>query len=116
MANEQSERALLRTKKKESERVESLVRLGVRDCSGTSQGRTLLWRLLQIGRVDENPYRANALETAFNCGEANVGLQIKALIFEVDPEIYITMMKENEANARSRSSDDDSDDDDNADN
>lgn len=102
MANEQSERAQQQAQRKEAERIEGLVRAGVSDCLNTTQGRALLWRLLQIGRIDENPYRHNALDTAFNCGEVNIGLQIKAMIFEVNPDGFINMMKESEANARSR--------------
>lgn len=57
-------------------------------------GRRLLWWLLQIGRVGGQPYTGNALNTAFSCGELNVGQKILDRIISVSPEGYLTMMKE----------------------
>lgn len=57
-------------------------------------GREFLWWLLQIGKVDVQPFSNHALLTSFACGEYNVGLQIKSRIIEADPQGFLTMMKE----------------------
>ncbi len=60
-------------------------------------GRSLLWWLLQIGRVNLQPFSSSAERTAFNCGELNVGNQILAKLIEVSPEGYLSMMKEKQS-------------------
>lgn len=67
-----------------------------------TQGRKLLWWLLEIGRIGMQPYANNALNTAFNCGELNVGQRILDRIISVSPEGYVRMMKENESESRER--------------
>lgn len=64
-------------------------------------GRKVLWWLLQIGRVGQQPFANNALQTAFGCGELNVGQQVLDRITSVSPEGYLDMMKEM-ADERSR--------------
>ncbi len=62
---------------------------------GTREGRKLLWWLLTIGRVGTQPFSTNALNTAFACGELNVGQMILDRIISVSPEGYLSMMQEN---------------------
>lgn len=62
--------------------------------SGTREGREFLWWLMQQGRVGSQPYSANALNTAFACGELNVGNAILARLISVDPAIYVRMQQE----------------------
>ena len=59
-----------------------------------AHGRKVLWWLLQIGRVGQQPFANNALQTAFACGELNVGQQVLDRITSVSPEGYVDMMKE----------------------
>jgi hypothetical protein len=59
-----------------------------------THGRKLLWWLLQIGQVGRQPFANNALQTAFTCGELNVGQQVLDKITSVSPEGYLAMMKE----------------------
>lgn len=59
-----------------------------------AEGRKFLWWLLQIGRVGTQPYSGNALNTAFACGELNIGQQILDRIISNFPEDYVVMMKE----------------------
>lgn len=66
------------------------------------EGRKLLWWLLEIGRVGLQPYTGNALNTAFNCGEMNVGQRILDRIISVSPEGYLMMMKENSDERKER--------------
>lgn len=61
----------------------------------TPVGRRFLWWLLQIGKVNTQPFATNALLMGFNSGELNVGNQILARITEVAPDGYLLMMKEN---------------------
>jgi hypothetical protein len=66
------------------------------------QGKKFLWWLLEIGRVGGQPFTANSLHTAFNCGELNVGQRILDRVISVSPEGYVSMMKENEIGRRTR--------------
>lgn len=66
----------------------------VRDCLTTRRGRRFLWWLLQQGRVGEQPFRADSLVTAFNCGELNVGQKMLDRIVAVDPAGYVNMQVE----------------------
>lgn len=59
-----------------------------------THGRKTLWWLLRIGRVGTQPFSNNALQTAFGCGELNVGQQVLDRITTVSPEGYLEMMKE----------------------
>lgn len=59
------------------------------------QGRRLLWWLLQIGKFGTQPYARNALDTAFGCGEMNIGQKVLDRILEVSPDGFVTLMKEN---------------------
>ena len=59
------------------------------------EGRKFLWWLLQIGQIWRQPFGHNALNTAFACGELNVGQRILDRVISVSPEGYLTMMKEN---------------------
>jgi hypothetical protein len=67
-------------------------------------GRKMLWWLLQIGKVGQQPFSNNALQTAFACGELNVGQQILDRITSVSPEGYLEMIKEMADERRRRDS------------
>ena len=74
----------------------------VRAMLGQRQTRRYLWWLLSVSKsLGENAFTANALTTAFGCGEQNVGQQVLAHMLEVAPEGFLTLMKEN-ADERSR--------------
>lgn len=51
----------------------------------TEQGQKFLWWLLQIGQYGMQPFAADPLKTAFNCGELNIGNQVMLRICEVNP-------------------------------
>jgi hypothetical protein len=65
-------------------------------------GRKFLWWILQLGHVGQQPFTGNALDTAFNCGQLNVGNKFLAQIIETIPETYVQMMKENADERRDR--------------
>lgn len=60
----------------------------------TPQGRAYVYWLLEMSKVNYQPFTGNALTTSFNCGEMNVGKQILAHIIEVAPDDYLKMLKE----------------------
>lgn len=66
----------------------------IRQATKSPEGRKFLWWLLQIGKVNTQPFTTNAITTAFNCGELNVGNTILARITEVDPASYVQMQQE----------------------
>jgi hypothetical protein len=45
--------------------------------------------------VFRNPWTANALVTAFACGEMNIGQEVLADITRLVPDYFATMLKEN---------------------
>jgi hypothetical protein len=57
-------------------------------------GRRLLWWILELGKVNHQPFTGNALTTAFNCGEMNVGQRFLERLLLVSPQGYVKMMQE----------------------
>lgn len=60
----------------------------------TVEGRRLVWRLLQIGRIFTDRFDANSLQMARNEGGARTGLLLLADIDAACPELYDTMRRE----------------------
>jgi len=58
------------------------------------EGREYLYWLMEIGHIGRNPFASNALISAFNCGELNVGQQIQSHVIEVSAEGYLQMLRE----------------------
>lgn len=69
---------------------------------GSAGGRKLLFYLLGLAGIGHNPFRKNALEMSFACGELNVGNQILADILQVNPHGWIEMQKEATDEQRNR--------------
>jgi CRP-like cAMP-binding protein len=65
--------------------------------------RYLYWLLEMTRAIGQNPMTDNALRTAFNCGEQNVGQQIMAHLIDVAPEGFLTLLKEKSDERRERS-------------
>lgn len=87
-----------RWQREDEDRIDSAVSKALAD----DEGRKFLWWLLEIGRIGMQPYTGNALNTAFGCGELNVGQRILDRIISVSPEGYVNMMKENNNERKSR--------------
>lgn len=83
-----------RAKASYQKRVNGEIDAAISACLNTSNGRRLLWWILELGHINQQPFTSNALSTAFQCGELNVGNQVLARIMEVNPDGYLTMMKE----------------------
>lgn len=63
---------------------------------GHRQGRRVMWRLLSMTGLYRNPHvpGAPSEETAFRCGEQNIGQRLMAEIHEITPDSYNVMVKE----------------------
>lgn len=64
----------------------------------------MLWSFLELGKIFQQPFAGNALQTSFNCGELNVGQQLLSLILEADPDAFSVLMQENADATRNRTS------------
>ncbi len=62
----------------------------------TESGRRWMWSLLERCRLFQSSFGANAAMTSFNEGIRNIGLQVMAEIMDADPELFTTMMLENQ--------------------
>jgi hypothetical protein len=87
-----------RWQREDERKIESAISKFVAD----AEGRKFLWWLLEIGRIGTQPFGNNALHTAFNCGELNIGQQILDRLIFVSSEGYLQMMKENANEQRER--------------
>jgi len=74
------------------------IRKALRDPGGQ---RLLLW-LLEISKVGNQPFTSNALTTAFQCGELNIGNQLLADLMETDPAGYVNMTSRRDAERADR--------------
>jgi hypothetical protein len=62
---------------------------------GIKRGRRIMWRLLKDARVFQTSFSTNALQTAFNEGCRNYGLNVLMQINGRCPEQYFKMVQEN---------------------
>lgn len=60
----------------------------------TTTGRKFLSYILEISKFMQQPFTGSALNTAFACGEQNVGKRVLADMMEVDPDAFVTLLKE----------------------
>lgn len=67
-------------------------------------GRVFLrWLLERSKALLQSSYRGNPYDTAFACGETNVGLQIAAEFLRADPTAFATLLKEDQIENAQRS-------------
>ena len=90
---DEEQKALAAKKAKYAEQVSRYVDSGLNAAFASREGRAVLWWLLEVTHVYENPFRENALKTAFNSGELNIGLQLQARLMSLNPDWFLTMMK-----------------------
>jgi hypothetical protein len=74
---------------------EVLRKEGLRQVMSTEPGRAWLHSLIELCMPGQNPFVGDALHTAFNCGELNIGNQLVAQCHACSVELYLQMMKEN---------------------
>ena len=77
----------------------------------SADGRAFIWWLLDITHYGQTPWTTNALTTSFKCGEHNIGQQLLARMTTVDPEGFLSLLKEKNDAERSETNRADPDDD-----
>lgn len=98
MALTEAEQAALdKKRKKYLENVDAEISAFLNDAFKTHAGRATIWWLLELGQVNTQPFRGDAERTAFACGELNVGNRILSRITALNPDGYITMLKEKQS-------------------
>lgn len=75
---------------------------GFKKMLGDPEMREALWWLLQVSHVNQQPFGTDPYQTAFACGELNVGNRLLARIIETEPTAYITMQLEQAEYDRAR--------------
>ena len=60
----------------------------------SKRGRRFVWRLLEQAGVFRSSFNTNAMAMSFGEGNRNYGLQLLNLIHTLCPELYPTMIKE----------------------
>lgn len=83
-----------RTEKRRIRRRQELYRAQL----ATAVGRAFCWDVLEDVGLYQTAFRPSGSETAFLCGEQNVGLRLRGRLIEADDEAYQLM--ETEARAR----------------
>ena len=68
----------------------------VQNVLNMSQGRKLLYRILELTRVEYNTFDINPIFHAKNAGKREVGLWLRDELKESSPELYQLMLKEND--------------------
>jgi hypothetical protein len=61
---------------------------------GSKRGRRVIWRLLDQSGVFRLSFNTNSMQMAFAEGNRNFGNRILAMIHTLCPELYPTMVKE----------------------
>jgi hypothetical protein len=69
----------------------------VREIMATAVGRAWVLDLLVRAHVFASSHTGNALQTAFNEGERNIGLLLLISIMTACPDQYVVMMRESDA-------------------
>lgn len=70
---------------------------------GSKRGRRIVWRWLERTGVFRSSFTGNS-ETYFREGARNIGLMLMALINEAGPDLYATMVKEQQEHVRNTDS------------
>lgn len=60
----------------------------------SAQGRRVIWRILESGRVFSSTFSVEPLNMAFMEGQRNAGLSILADVMEIAPKKFQVMMLE----------------------
>lgn len=63
----------------------------LRSLMQTTEGRELVYFLLDLSQVNTSSFNTNALAMAFNEGRRSFGIDLQRLL---DPELYQSMLKE----------------------
>lgn len=95
--DEKAQAAYAKRLDKYNENRQAEIDAAINEAFKTHAGRNLLWWLLEIGQINTQPFRGDEGRTAFACGELNVGNQILARTVAINPDGYLTMLKEKQS-------------------
>jgi hypothetical protein len=95
----------IRKAEKRARSIEASSALYLHATMATVEGRAWFYALLERCHVFHQPFNLNALQTAFNCGEMNIGQIILAEIMVICPDQYLFMLREH-TDGRTSTSDD----------
>jgi len=94
MTDEDQQKKELKERVKAEKREQDLYEEAVTALLTSAPGRAYLRRLFEMTGLDRVPFTGNALTGAFATGEFNVGMKIKADLIEIDPDGYLTFLKD----------------------
>lgn len=60
------------------------------------RGRRIVWRFLEQAGVFQMSFNTNAMQMAFNEGSRNSGNRLLTLVNTAAPDLYMTMVTENQ--------------------
>ena len=84
----------IRKAEKAAQRLAASSAIYLQHAMASVEGRSWFYNLLESCHVFHQPFNLNALQTAFNCGEMNIGQQILADITIHCPDQYLLMLRE----------------------
>lgn len=88
------DRALQRKQTDFEKHDRNLEEMGIRELFQSPGGKRFFWWLLTITGWGHQPFSANALNTAFKCGELNIGQQLMVRVGAIDPVLIANLMTE----------------------
>lgn len=89
-----NDRKRLKDQQKAVKAESDAVDIVLKDLLARKDGRLFIWWVLTITNHGQQPFSANALTTAFNCGVFNVGQQVLARILDIDAQGYVKMLQD----------------------
>lgn len=90
-----SDRKTVEKSIKSSKDRDAILREALTGIMQTPSGRSWIKSVLDRCRPYQTPFSPDPIRTAFNCGEANIGLQLIAELHAASSDLYLQMMKEN---------------------
>ena len=78
----------------EEEKAYRAMLLDIKEICKLKHGRRFINTLLALTEIYSDSFTGNS-QTYFNEGKRSIGLQIIELLNEADPQIYLTLLKEN---------------------
>ncbi len=99
----------LRKQRAADKRIEAEIDSATSALLRSPDGRAFIWWILGITHYGLTPWTTNALTTSFKCGEHNIGQQLLARMTTVDPEGFLSLLKEKNDAERSDTARADSD-------
>ena len=82
---------MTRKKLTKEEKELALLHSNVRTVLQSSQGKELIWHILSLCGVYDNPIAGDALQTGHNIGRQTIGKELIELMVDADARAYINL-------------------------